>query len=295
MKSPNHQGTTKAVHNTILQQVDSLRDVIPRGDFHDCGFLDTHVRRFAYFLGQLQSWAPTERGRDVLEMGSYHLHLSILMAKLGYCVKGVDLPVFVNRAVVASRASEFAIENRPYDLNEFGKPVRIPYSDSSADVVVCTEMLEHITFNPIALWSEVYRVMRDGALLLLTTPNSFSLFNTMAELTKLLTFQCIGPNVETILNQITSGHHWKEYSLPEIKRYFTRISPDFRYLGHEFYGYRDFSQLKLPYRTLYFLQEKVLPKRFRSELFVVFRVAKKEGIWLRDPDIAVIVEPQKQR
>jgi SAM-dependent methyltransferase len=282
-----------AVHNTILQQVSSLRDIIPRGDYHDCGFLDTHVRRFAYFLGQLQSWAPPERGRDVLEMGSYHLHLSILMARLGYCVKGVDLPAFVNRAVVASRASEFAIENRPYDLNEFGKPVRIPYSDSSADVVVCTEVLEHITFNPIALWSEVYRVMRDGALLQLTTPNSFSLFNTMAELTKLLTFQSLGPNVEAILNQITSGHHWKEYSLPEIKRYFTRISPDFRYLGHEFYNYRDFSQSKLPYRTLYFLQEKVLPKRFRSELFVVFRVAKKEGIRLSDPDIAVTVAPQK--
>ena len=276
-----------AAHNAILQQVQSLKAVIPPGDPHDCGFLDTHVRRFAYFLGQLQSWAPPERDREVLEMGSYHLHLSMLMARLGYRIKGVDLPPFVNRAIVASRAREFGIENRQYGLNEFGKPVRIPYNDSSVDVVVCTEVLEHITFNPVALWSEVYRVMRDGALLLLTTPNSFSLFNTMSQLKRLLTFQCLGPDVDAILNQITSGHHWKEYSLPEITGYFTKISPDFQCLGHEFYGYRDFSLSKLSYRTVYFLQEKVLPRRFRSELFVVLRVAKKEGIRLSDPDIAV--------
>ena len=159
-----------AAHNAILQQVNSLKAVIPPGDFHDFGFLDTHVRCFAYFLGLLRSWAPPERDREVLEMGSYHLHLSMLMARLGYCVKSIDLPAFVNRVVVASRARGLGIENSPYGLNEFGKPVRIPYNDSSLDVVVCTKVLEHIRFNPVALWSEVYRVMREGALLLLTTP-----------------------------------------------------------------------------------------------------------------------------
>ncbi len=124
-------------------------------------------------------------------------------------------------------------------------------------------------------------------MLLLTTPNSFSLFNTMSQLKRLLTFQCIGPDVESILNQITSGHHWKEYSISEIKKYFIEISDDFRCLGYEFYSYRDHSQSKLHYRTLYVLQEKVLPKRFRSELFVVFRADKKEGIRLSDPDASV--------
>jgi 2-polyprenyl-6-hydroxyphenyl methylase/3-demethylubiquinone-9 3-methyltransferase len=278
-----------ATQNAILQHVDFLKSVIPPGDWHDHGFLHTHAQRFAYFLNKLQSWVPPKRdgGTNILEIGSYHLHLSVLMTRMGYSVKGVDLPVFVNRPVVASRAVEFAIENRPYGLDEFGKPVRIPYCDSSIDVVVCTEVLEHITFNPVALWSEVYRVMREDALLLLTTPNSFSLFNTMSQLKRLLTFQCLGPDVEAILNQVTSGHHWKEYSLPEIREYFSKISPDFQCRGHEFYCYRDYSQSKLLYRTLYFLQERILPKRFRSELFVVLRAAKKEGVRLSDPDVAI--------
>ena len=279
-----------AVQDAILHDIEFLKTIIPSGDWHDSGFLGTHDERFAYFLNKLQSWVLPKQGHEtnILEMGSYHLHLSILMTRLGYSVKGVDLPVFVNRPVVESRALQFGIENRHYGLDVFGKPASIPYRDSSVDAVVCTEVLEHITFNPVALWSEVYRVMRDGALLLLTTPNSFSLFNAMSQLKRLLTFQCLGPDVEGILSQITSGHHWKEYSFPEIKRYFTKISPDFQCVGHQFYSYRDYSQLKLLHRTLYFLQERVLAKRFRSELFVVLRVAKKEGIRLKDPDAAII-------
>src|SRR6266581_385221 len=114
--------------SAILKQVEFLKSIIPAGDFHDYGFLDTHVQRFSYFLTKLTSWVPAEQNRrtEILEIGSYHLHLSVLMSKLGYEVKGVDLPAFVNRPVVASRAREFAIENRPYELNTFGKPIGIP-------------------------------------------------------------------------------------------------------------------------------------------------------------------------
>lgn len=43
----------------------------------------------------------------------------------------------------------------------------------------------------------------------------------------LLTGPGIGTTVEDILSFGTYGHHWKEFSPAELKRYFEMLSPDF--------------------------------------------------------------------
>jgi 2-polyprenyl-6-hydroxyphenyl methylase/3-demethylubiquinone-9 3-methyltransferase len=43
----------------------------------------------------------------------------------------------------------------------------------------------------------------------------------------LLSFKGVGLNVREIFRHVTFGHHWKEYSASELRRYFAALSPDF--------------------------------------------------------------------
>ena len=86
-------------------------------------------------------------------------------------------------------------------------------------------MREHLTFNPVRYWSEDYRVMKTGETLFITMPNS-QFHQHPANIKRILLRRCVGLPVRAILSDITSGHHWKEYSLGEIAAYFRAISPD---------------------------------------------------------------------
>jgi len=48
---------------------------------------------------------------------------------------------------------------------------QLPFTDCSFDVVICTEVIEHVD-NPASLLSEVHRVLKRNGCLYLTTPNS---------------------------------------------------------------------------------------------------------------------------
>jgi SAM-dependent methyltransferase len=50
-----------------------------------------------------------------------------------------------------------------------------PYSDASVDVVMACEIIEHLAMNPVRMLSEIHRVLRPNGLLVITTPNRFSL------------------------------------------------------------------------------------------------------------------------
>jgi SAM-dependent methyltransferase len=46
-----------------------------------------------------------------------------------------------------------------------------PFPDQSFDTVVCCEVIEHMTVDPMALMSELNRVCKPGGFLVMTTPN----------------------------------------------------------------------------------------------------------------------------
>jgi SAM-dependent methyltransferase len=49
-----------------------------------------------------------------------------------------------------------------------------PFADGAFDVVVCMELLEHLSYSPAHLVHEANRVLRDDGALLLTTPNALA-------------------------------------------------------------------------------------------------------------------------
>jgi len=60
---------------------------------------------------------------------------------------------------------------------------RIPLADDSANLVICSETIEHLE-NPRALMRELTRLAKPGAWIVVTTPNQLSLLSLMTLIVK---------------------------------------------------------------------------------------------------------------
>ena len=100
-------------------------------------------------------------------------------------------------------------------------------ADDTFDVVLIAEVIEHLAFNPVAMWRELYRVMKPGARIVLTTPNYYALRPRLRQLLRSVRRLGGGVEADQILSLHTRAHHWKEYAPRELVRYFALLSPDF--------------------------------------------------------------------
>lgn len=65
----------------------------------------------------------------------------------------------------------------------------------------------------------MFRSIPEGRILV-TAPNSMALHKIPGNLQRLHLFHGYGIKVDEILSTMTYGHHWKEYSVPELRHYF---------------------------------------------------------------------------
>jgi len=196
--------------------------LVPGGD---SDYFSFHKRRFEQHLLMLQNLnAP---GARILDIGSHYLHLSSALQLSGYEVVALDVEEFQNLDFVRQRAAEFGV--RCEVVRDLGRGDFLPAErPDSFDCVVFCEILEHVTFNPVRFWRRVYDLLRPGGCVYLTTPNSLRHSNIVRTIRRAVGLQGVGIPVEEIFQHVTYGHHWKEYSAPELRDYFARLSPDFR-------------------------------------------------------------------
>jgi len=100
---------------------------------------------------------------------------------------------------------------------------KLPYKDSYFDLILMTELIEHLTVNPLVYLAEVKRVLKPKGILLITTPNAAHLKNR----SKLL----LGRSPSFSLNQLyeTGNHdgsiyhrHNREFTMSELKHILKR-------------------------------------------------------------------------
>jgi SAM-dependent methyltransferase len=76
--------------------------------------------------------------------------------------------------VTALDISAAALKNSPRARTVVGSADALPFDDRSFDVVVCSQVLEHVPDWSTAI-SEMVRVLRPGGLLFLAVPNRYAL------------------------------------------------------------------------------------------------------------------------
>lgn len=206
--------------------VDLLREVEAAvradGNDLDLAYLLEHMVRFERTIRRVAELAP-EGGR-VLDIGSHYLHLSCALAQKGYDVVGMDVSPFAGDDLMQRRAARLGFENRVIDKLEDGD--FLAGEEGGFDVVIFTEILEHITFNPILFWRRVCELLKVGGFVYITTPNSLTLWKIMHVIKRLLTLNGVGLTAAEIFHTVTYGHHWKEYSASEVRDYFPELSPN---------------------------------------------------------------------
>jgi SAM-dependent methyltransferase len=148
---------------------DITREVHAFGGGHlpdwEVGYLEYHRRRYQDTLRLL----PPGEGRRLLDVGSFPGHLSALAQARGWEVVGLNNAIegagvmtdFLQRCgerKIAIKSCE--VEREPF-----------PVPTGSIDAVLFCELFEHLHVNPFHTLKEIFRVLRPGGLLLLTTPN----------------------------------------------------------------------------------------------------------------------------
>ena len=108
------------------------------------------------------SMMPSGRCK-VLDAGAGEGALSARLIDAGHDVKAVDIEPksFGIKGVKCKKA----------DLND-----RIPYPDSSFDVVMCVEVIEHLE-NPWQLIREINRVLKKNGTAIISTPNNHNWYS----------------------------------------------------------------------------------------------------------------------
>ncbi|SFN24112.1 class I SAM-dependent methyltransferase [Dokdonella immobilis] len=213
------------MNTAVLEQKEFAAQFEPHGGT-DREYLAHHYARFVSTLCEFRSSWDMSRGNRVVDIGAHWLHQAVLWSQAGFRITAVDMPITFEMSNVRSIAEAMEIELLACsNLEKADALDALP--DASADVILFTEIIEHLTFNPVNLWKQVYRILSPRGRLLVTTPNYYAWNGRAWNFLRFVRGFGGGISVDEILNSNTYAHHWREFSKHEVIRYFCLLSPDF--------------------------------------------------------------------
>lgn len=101
------------------------------------------------------------KGKKFLDVGCGLGFFASKAGKLGADVYGID---------IGERLINISRKRYPKGKFSVASAARLPFKDNSFDLILCTEVIEHVNNQNKAL-SEIFRVLKKGGYLVLTTPN----------------------------------------------------------------------------------------------------------------------------
>ncbi len=172
-------------------------------------YLRVHYSRYRYDIREILRLAAP--GARILDLGAAPFCTAETLSRLGYDVVGVDVAPdnwgYVDRLSFPVRAANCDGEELPFKRNRF-------------DVVVLTEVFEHLHIDLVATARQIRRVLKSGGSLYLTTPNGFGL-RRLAKVLRTRRFQNVYEEWGSIRTQGFCGHV-TEYTPRELEDFFTK-------------------------------------------------------------------------
>lgn len=127
-------------------------------------YFEIHEVRYRFILRKIQE-LHLPQGAKILDIGVYPPHLFKALENLGYAIFGISSQ---HEKVKLKNVSILNIEQE-----------KLPYKSAEFDLVLMTEVIEHLTVDPNIYLSEIKRVLKPKGYLLITTPNAVHLKNRM--------------------------------------------------------------------------------------------------------------------
>lgn len=209
----------KALDDTLTISLSTNLDLIETNDAQaekeyirnsECSYRRTVADIVYRFADRINSGEKLR----VLEIGSYLGVVSIALSRIGFSVTALDIPEFMRNPRLRSMLEQESVTPVAANLAD----PALPFDDRCFDLVIMCETLEHLNFNPLPVFSEISRLLKQGGMLYLSLPNLGSLVNRA----KLLSGRSIHNPVSDYAAQL-SGHgnmivgiHWREYTCAEV-------------------------------------------------------------------------------
>jgi 2-polyprenyl-3-methyl-5-hydroxy-6-metoxy-1,4-benzoquinol methylase len=150
-------------------------------------------------------------GKRILDIGSGRLILSSFLSRFGSSVVAFDFPKTLDEDCVKERAKSLNID-LVGSMIEKGNAFRLPFKSRMFDIVLMTEVIEHLRFSPVFIVNEIRRVLKDKGNFILTTPNVHCLENKI----KFLLNKTIYGDCERYLKSSPFEYHWREFEKREL-------------------------------------------------------------------------------
>lgn len=164
------------------------------------------------YKSDLQIISQVFKKGKILEIGSSPYHLTYSLKKLGFEVVGVD----INPNILKQFQRKHKLTVIKLDIEKD----KLPFKDNQFDLIVFSEVFEHLRINPLGALNELYRVLKPNGVLMLTTPNLYALH-------KIIRFN-LGRSFNNPYDEFKKveifGYmgHIREYSNREIRDILTR-------------------------------------------------------------------------
>jgi 2-polyprenyl-3-methyl-5-hydroxy-6-metoxy-1,4-benzoquinol methylase len=200
---------------TIKTLLSAVEHTIQTSEEH--AYFLTHEARYAYILQrcidatmqQRDTGSPSHRlavssSLRILDVGCYPYHLGYALEQLGHDVYGIA------SAHEPIRSANVKVCNIETD--------KLPFKDNFFDMIICTEVLEHLPQSPAYALREMHRVTKKNGHLLVTTPNIARSISRI----RLLLGKSVTYPLSLVLEDSGRGsniyhRHNREYTLDELQ------------------------------------------------------------------------------
>ncbi len=195
-----------------MQDIESFKDyLLSFGIFQDPAECHAYVENHYHRILKTISLIPPGEGR-LLEIGASPYCMTLIMKeRLRYDISIINYGSEGDLVLTSSKHGRryvFPCAGINVECEEF------PFADGQFDVVVCAELIEHLTFCPTLTLCEIHRVLKPGGMLILSTPNLLRYFYNYEGIKRLLR----GANIyDPYSGYGPYGRHNREFTAMELK------------------------------------------------------------------------------
>jgi 2-polyprenyl-3-methyl-5-hydroxy-6-metoxy-1,4-benzoquinol methylase len=127
-----------------------------------------------------------------------------------------DLPLFQNDEALAGHYRHMGIHSASGNLAQ----LPFEFSTGAFDIIICCEVVEHLNFNPLPLFCEFNRLLKEDGILYVGTPNQANIVKRLL----LVQGKSIHSPIQHLVWQLdptatfSVGLHWREYTAKELRQ-----------------------------------------------------------------------------